>query len=254
MLEVERHLFPGWEHARRVDRTVNQRFIARERDEWEAADAILAGSEYVVQSIGEVKGPVQKCVVVPYGIAFTPDTGFQRGLRQGALRVLTVGLVGLTKGSPYILQAAKRLRGTATFRLVGPIAVSARAAGELARYVELTGPVLRSEVQAHFFWADVFLLPSLSEGSATVVYEALAAGLPVICTPNTGSVVRDSVDGYIVPIRDTDAIVKKVAFFASDPALRREMSHNARQRAEQYSLAAYSQRLLQALSMAAQVQ
>jgi glycosyltransferase involved in cell wall biosynthesis len=61
-----------------------------------------------------------------------------------------------------------------------------------------------------YAWADVFLLPSICEGSAMVTYEALSWGLPVITTHNAGSIVRDTVDGWLVPIRDSEAIAKKL--------------------------------------------
>ncbi len=74
------------------------------------------------------------------------------------------------------------------------------------------------------------LLPSLCEGSATAVYEALAAGLPVICTPNTGSVVRHGIDGYIVPIRDVHETAQILRQLADNPALLARMSESARER------------------------
>jgi len=54
------------------------------------------------------------------------------------------------------------------------------------------------------------VLPSICEGSATVTYEALASGVPVICTPKTGSMVRHGVDGNIVPIRNPEAIAQSI--------------------------------------------
>jgi glycosyltransferase involved in cell wall biosynthesis len=134
--------------------------------------------------------------------------------------------------------------------MVGPIAVGPRAQARLHRRIELTGPVPRSEVGEHFRWADVLVLPSLCEGSATAVYEALGAGLPVICTPNTGSVVRDGVDGFVVPIRDSDAIADRLDWLARRPRRRREMSIHARQRAAQHTVAHYARRLLRAIQQA----
>src|SRR6202030_2558360 len=100
-----------------------------------------------------------------------------------------------------------RLRGRAEFRLVGLSHVSTTALAELRSVVQLVGAVPRSEILAHYAWADVFLLPSICEGSATATYEALAAGLPVVCTPNTGSVVRHGREGFVVPVRDVEALV-----------------------------------------------
>jgi glycosyltransferase involved in cell wall biosynthesis len=118
---------------------------------------------------------------------------------------------------------------------------------ELQKYTTLLGVAPRSEVQQQMAMADLLILPSLCEGSATVCYEALAAGLPVITTENAGSVVRHGVDGFIVPIRNVDAIVECVEKLAKDRALREWMSANARERAAEYTADAFGRRLLEAL-------
>jgi len=103
----------------------------------------------------------------------------------------------------------------------------------------------------HYAWADVFLLPSICEGSATVCYEALAAGLPVVTTENAGSVVRDGIDGFIVPIRDAAAVVARLETLDRDRPLLESMARAARERAREFTLEKYGERLLAALSAAA---
>jgi glycosyltransferase involved in cell wall biosynthesis len=87
----------------------------------------------------------------------------------------------------------------------------------------------------------------LCEGSATVVYEAFAAGRPVVCTPNTGSVVRDRADGFIVPIRNSESIVAALELLAKDPDLRRAMSRNATRPSLEFGIDAYGRRLIREL-------
>ena len=74
--------------------------------------------------------------------------------------------------------------------------------------VQFVGKVARDAVREWYEWADLFVLPSLFEGSATVTYEAMASGLPVICTEQTGSVVEHGETGLIVPARSSDALVE----------------------------------------------
>ena len=246
LLRDEQERFPDWEPQIFDDEALGE-FIAREHAEWEQADMILCGSEFVRDGIAASGGPAEKCRVVPYGV----DVKFQfeeRTRHAGPLRVLTVGAVGLRKGSPYVLEAARQLKGIAEFRMVGSAGVLPAARSRLAETVELLGAVPRSEMRRHFAWADVFLLPSLCEGSATVVYEALAAGLPVVCTPNTGSVVRHGEDGFIVPVRDVQAIVDALNSLAHMPDLLRDMALRARDRAGMFTLEHYRRRLLSALS------
>jgi len=185
LLQAEQADHPAWESPRGDD-SYRGDFQERERMEWETADSIICGSEFVRDGIRASGGPFERCCVVPYGTRATAVAP-RRGFDRGPLRVLTVGAVGLRKGAPYILAAARTLKGRAEFRIAGQIGVTGYARALLSQHVTLVGAVPRSEIQSHYEWADVFLLPSVCEGSATVCYEALAAGLPVVTTPNAGS-------------------------------------------------------------------
>ena len=96
-------------------------------------------------------------------------------------------------------------------------------------------------------WADLFLLPSICEGSATASYEALASGLPIIVTPNTGSIIQDGEEGFVVPIRSASAIVDRIEMLRKDAELRERMAQKARALAEQNTLDTYAARLISAL-------
>lgn len=246
ILAEECKRYPGW-----ATPMPNAEQIAvltdREREEWALSDVILCGSEFVAGGIAECGGPKMRAVVVPYGVDSRFAGDMPRMLRDAPLHVLTVGEVGLRKGSQYVLEAAQKLGSAAEFRMVGQTSLPQEAVRTLSKHVHLTGPIPRAEMQKQYDWADVFLLPSLCEGSATVVYEALSAGLPVICTFNTGSVVRDNVEGFIVPIRDANAIAERLLHFRDRPAALSEMSANAIVRAAEFSLTAYRNRLLEAI-------
>jgi glycosyltransferase involved in cell wall biosynthesis len=77
-------------------------------------------------------------------------------------------------------------------------------------------------MSALFQWADVFVLPSIVEGSATVTYEALMSGVPVICTPNTGSIVEDGVNGVIIPTRSANALTEAIQRYMENSFLLRK--------------------------------
>jgi glycosyltransferase involved in cell wall biosynthesis len=243
ILARENAAHPDWEPAASRNELADE-LAGRERAEWKNADIILCGSEFVREGIAACGGPVERCKVVPYGV----DTRFKtRSAREntGTLRVLTVGAAGLRKGTPYLLAAAQALGAKIKFTLAGHIGVSEAARRSLERHTEILGAVPRAEVSKLYGEADVFLLPSLCEGSATATYEALAAGLPVITTPNAGSVVRDGVDGYIVPVANAEAIVEKLELLAKDRDLLNKMSAHALQRSSEFTLEAYSRRLLE---------
>lgn len=247
LMRTEQQRFPGWQGSS-PENDLAAEFIAREKAEWAEADLVVCGSEFVRDSIARCGGDSTRCAVVPYGV----DASFEvpwRPRSRGPLRVLTVGEIGLRKGSPYVLEAARSLGKHAQFRMVGSLKASPAAQQDLRAHVEITGPVPRAEILKHYAWADVFLLPSICEGSATVTYEALACGLPVITTPNTGSIVRDGVDGFVVPIADSTAIAASLETFVSAPGRLVSFSTNALLRAKEGSLAAYARRLSQSLAL-----
>jgi glycosyltransferase involved in cell wall biosynthesis len=95
--------------------------------------------------------------------------------------------------------------------------------------------------------ADVFVFPSLFEGSAVVTYEALACGLPTVVTPAAGSVLRDSVDGYLVPEADVDALAAAMERLGRDPDLRAEQSVRARERALEFDWPRYHSSVVSAV-------
>jgi glycosyltransferase involved in cell wall biosynthesis len=92
---------------------------------------------------------------------------------------------------------------------------------------------------------DVFVFPSLFEGFGLVLLEALAMGLPVITTPHTAGpdIIREGIDGFIVPIRDSAAIAACLERLHRDPARRLEMSRQARQRAGDFTWKNYESTL-----------
>jgi glycosyltransferase involved in cell wall biosynthesis len=243
LVAAEAERFPAWGGAHFNPHA--WAFAQRERREWAVADLIVCPSQFVRDGVIAEGGPAEKCVVVPYGIDVQRFSAPDRQ-RSGRLRVLTVGAVGLRKGSPYVLAAAQRVGDAAEFRVIGDLAGLPDSI-EKPDNLQILGVVPRAEIAAHFAWADVFLLPSACEGSATVTYEALAAGLPVIATPNTGSVIEDGVSGFIVGLGDTNAIVSALKSLVDERRMTDEMSRAAILRAAEFDLKAYGRRLLAAL-------
>ncbi len=242
LLLEEADCFRGWTDRPRRD-GFRSDLAALERAEWNEADTIVCGSEFVAAGIRKVGGPWEKCAVVPYGVDC--HRGRQRARGEGPLRVLFVGGIRLRKGVQYLAEAGGMLPSHRfEFRLVGPIGLMNEGLRRLREHVQVMGPTPRSEMAEHWEWADVFVLPSLCEGSATVCYEAMGAGLPVVTTPNAGSVVRDGVEGFIVPIRDAEAIADRLDRLATEAGLLEAMSEAALKRAEEFTVAEYGKRLL----------
>jgi glycosyltransferase involved in cell wall biosynthesis len=227
-------------------RDVERRFD----EECSLADRILVGSTFVKESFVAEGIPPAKVTVVPYGVdvsAFRPDASDA----HHPFRVLFVGQIGQRKGISYLLEAYRRFhRRSSELVLLGNIVGDPRT---LAPYRELfrhVSHVPHSDVPRLFRSASVLVLPSLVEGLSLVILEAMASGLPVVVSTNTGAadVVRDGVDGFVIPIRDPDAIVGKLELLHRDPERRRWMGQNARARAEEFTWDRYTRRVVDALS------
>ena len=133
------------------------------------------------------------------------------------LAILNTGLLCLRKGTPYLLEAFRLIlkhEPRAILRLTRVVGDDVREV--LRRYADLpidwTQPLDIAPFVRRYQTSDIFVLPSIEDGFALVVAEALACGLPVITTPNTGAsdLIRAGENGEVVPIRDPAAIAAAV--------------------------------------------
>lgn len=243
ILAEERSSFAAWEPG-------NHDFDAIRRETpsadvlLSATDHFLCPSDFVRDDLVANHGvPPSRAAVVPYGVNAT-WLELQPAPVPG--RVLFVGSAGLRKGIHYLAMAAERLvskRNDLVFRIAGDAEPEVQRQ-PICRHLQFLGRVPRHLVQREFERADVFVLPTLAEGSAEVTYEALAAGLPVITTRSAGSVVRDGIDGRLVPERDPEALADAINELTEDRALRGRMAVAARERARQFTWECYGERLL----------
>jgi len=218
--------------------------------ECDLANRILVGSSFARDSFIVEGIPVDKLTVVPYGVDLSLFSPLSKEIHTGdGFRVLFVGQIGQRKGISYLLKAYDRFRGYGTsLTLVGNFIgsqVPLRRYNNIFQYIP---NVPRTQLADVYRRADVFVFPSLIEGMGLVVLEAMASGLPVIVTPNgPGDIVRDRVDGFVIPIRDADAIVDRLEYLRANPQVRAEMGRNARERALAFTWDAYQARVVEAL-------
>jgi len=244
ILREERRRFPGIEPQDAVEEIEGG--IARDLEQWRLADLVLAPSAFVREDVLAQGLAPGRVALVPYGVG---EDWFAGEPRPVPGRVLFVGSVGLRKGVHHLAAAARLLRERGVpheVRVVGPVRPEVLARPEFAgpSYV---GPIPRARIRDEFLSADVFVLPTLAEGCALVHLEALACGLPVVTTPNCGSVVRDGVEGYLVPIRDARALADRIQGLLEDRALRDRMSRCARERARDHTWTRFEERMVAAL-------
>jgi glycosyltransferase involved in cell wall biosynthesis len=231
--EAQRH--PEWADSLHAD--APDWLIDQCQNEALEADHILAPSDYVKDTLIEI-GCAPECIhILPFGVRldrFKPSEEPKRN--DGKLRLLYVGQISQRKGLKYLLEAVKRLADPAIeLTLVGGMVGAGAGLKPYEGWYRHVPNVPHHEVQRLFQEADLFVYPSLHEGSANAIFEAMATGLPVITTRNSGSMVRDGIEGYIVPIRDPDALAECIAELRDDPAKRAELGENARWRSYDFT-------------------
>jgi len=208
-----------------------------------SADYVFAPSDYVKQTLLSIGCPAERIITLPYGVdtqKFVPAA--TRPPRP--FRILFAGQITQRKGIKYLLEAYKHLSlPDAELILLGTIVGSGKGLHPYEGLFKHQPSVPHAQVREYFQQADILVFPSIHEGSALVVYEALACGLPVITTPNAGSIVRDGEEGFIVPIRDIAALEDTILRLYKNPELRLQMAQRARQRAEQFTWTTYRSKL-----------
>ena len=246
LLEQEARLYPEFAPS-----SINyQKEWAMQRcvDETNLADLILVPSDYVKETLIENGVAESKIIIVPYGADLPKVTSTTPKKHNSKIRFIFVGHICQRKGIKYLLEAFSRFsNANVELVLVGEIIGEDEGVKKYRDLFTHISSVSYGELAELYYSADVFVIPSLHEGSALVVFEALAAGLPVITTFNTGSIVRDNEEGFIVPICDVDTLFEKMELLSKDSQLRNKMSLKAKERAKLFTWKAYRLKVAQAI-------
>ncbi|HLF91284.1 MAG TPA: glycosyltransferase family 4 protein [Anaerolineales bacterium] len=214
--------------------------------EIETADYVLIPSDFVRETFTAQGIPAKKLIQVPFGVDTRRFTPAPR--REEPFRALFVGQISVRKGVPALLEAWQKLGWQdAELWFAGQRKLNEAffTPYRAMKGVQFLGHIW--DIVRVFQQADVFVFPSIAEGSALVTYEAMACGLPVITTFNAGSVVRDGEEGFIIPIRDAEAVANRLDQLRRDEKLRLRMGAAARARAEKFTWERYGNTLSEAL-------
>lgn len=217
------------------------------RDMLEQSDLLFCPSQAVIDDVARYgSSAAAKCRLVPYGASSrsAPGSTSEPG------RVLFCGSLQLRKGVHYIRAAAALLQGShphIRFALAGAVTPTARAK-LTAPNIEVLGHLGKTEMAREFGRADIFLFPSLAEGAAGAMLEALASGLPVVGTRAGGVDFTDGKSGLVIPPRDAEAIAAAVSLICDDRAYRDRLADGAATQSRRYSMAAWEARFIAAIT------
>lgn len=226
----------------------------RELQEYAEADWIAIPSLFVKRTFLERGIPESKLIHVPYGTSLTEFYPVFK--EDSTFRVMHCGSITLRKGVQYLIQAFQELKlPDAELWLVGSLDpdIEPFLAKYQSDHIIHKGKHPQNQLRWFYSQCSVFCLASIEEGLAMVQPQAMACGLPVIHTTNTGGedIVRDGVDGFCVPIRDVEALKEKILFFYENPEQRVEMGKNAlKQACKSLSWDDYGEKMIAAYQFA----
>jgi glycosyltransferase involved in cell wall biosynthesis len=231
---------------------VSEAELAQWEQESTLADHILCASNFTRRSLEMSGVAADKISVIPYGVH--ADL-FQYGqpTTDGPLKVLYVGQKVARKGLRMLLRVWQQLQ-PANAQLIlagGHIRDESVLKGFDGLYTE-TPRIGNADLIRLFQQADIFVLPSIAEGFGHVYLEALACGVPIICTDNTGGadIIQHGESGWVIPAGDAAALADCLSWALAHRRHLRGMREAARAVAEQYSWSRFREGIRQVLSHA----
>lgn len=233
--------------------TANDRHLAMEQAEWDAATAILVPSEAVERSFVQEGFAPERLIRHRYGFAPSGRRVTPRSAAPAPLRAVYVGLGEPRKGLHYALRAwiASTASAGGTFLVVGRMlpAYADLLREELA-HPGVTVVGFSDDVGAVLAGADVLILPTVEEGSALVTYEAQGAGCVPLVSTAAGAVIDDGVQGLLHEPRDVATLTAQLDLLADDRTVLHRMSAAAIEAAPSLTWDAAADALISAYTQA----
>lgn len=206
-------------------------------------DFYIVPSDFVKNSLLFTGIKENNIFKIPFGVDDEKFKPLKNKKFNGKFKVAFSGNINNRKGIFYLISAWKELNlKNAELNIYGRVYLETKnILTDLKKYnINLHGFIdLSKELPKN----HIFLFPSLLEGSAKSVYEALASGLPVITTFNSGSIVEDKKTGFIIPVQNISEIKEKILYFYENRKEIEKMSINARNLAKKFPWGVYGRKI-----------
>lgn len=208
---------------------LSPKIIARSVETYNMSDYVVVPSQFAYDSFLYAGFPEEKLKIINFGVdidKFRPLDDEHEGFRM-----LFCGMNYIRKGLAYLLRVMRDLPDDVSLSICG-----ASTGVEHPKCVELG---VRDDMEKIYPQHDIFVFPTLEEGSSLACLEALSCGLPVITTKNAGSFIQDWKSGFIVPIQDTNALREKIMYFYNNPEEVKKFGREAREEALKHPWSKY---------------
>ena len=228
------------------------KMIKKEIEEYDLADFICVPSQYVKETFIKYGIKKDKIIKIPYGVDLKEFCVVESKKRKdNKFRIISTGSISVRKGSHYLLEAFKELSlPNSELIFVGSFDPDFKKI--IKRYSNIKNirfiKKQKQELLRNFYNdSDLFILCSIEEGLAMVQAQAMACGLPVICTTNTGGseIVDENINGHIIPIKDVQLLKDRIKNLYYDRNKLKQMSKSAYKKANnELSWEKYGDRML----------
>lgn len=225
--------------------------LERKTNELELADVVVGPGQFVMDSLPDW-AKNKRLIITPFG---SPEIAWQaktvedvaKRLHKRPLRVLFVGSMGQRKGLADLFEAIQILNSTEIeLVLLGSLSAPIEFYKKKLSHFTYEPGRSHEQVLALMRSCDIFCLPSIVEGRALVMQEAMSQGLPIIITPNSGGadLIKEGETGFLVPIRSPLAIAERIAWFLNNRTQIPVMGKLAQKHAAQYTWEIYGKNII----------
>jgi glycosyltransferase involved in cell wall biosynthesis len=217
--------------------------------EYSTADYIMTLSDFSYQSFVKQGVDARKVLKIPCGI----DVDFfsETSIKDKKFRVIFVGLINLRKGVQYLIEAWNSLnlpQNSTELILVGNVQKDMQrviSKLKILPNIKFLGSCDRATLKKLYYSSALFVLPSVEDGFGMVVGEAMATGLPVICSKNAGAseIIQDAVHGFLIDSRSAQSLSEKILWCYQNPDVCRKMGALGKQRIQDFSWDKYGEKV-----------
>jgi len=245
LITEEKERLPAWTQTLGGIQDSTEK-LNRKEEELRLADVIIGPGSFVMDSLPAWAKKKRK-IISPFGSPQTQANIINFDIeKERPLRVLFVGSMGQRKGLADLFEAMHQLtdQNIELIILGSPLAPMEFYREEYPKFIHKeTRP--HAEVLKLMRSCDVFCLPSIVEGRALVMQEAMSQGLPIIITPNTGGadLVAERETGFLIPIRSPEAIAEKLVWFSENRDRIPKMGRKAQKVSQKYTWEKYGDKI-----------
>lgn len=181
--------------------------------------------------------------ILPYGVDVEQFAPIEHIEKTDKLTMIFVGQLNRRKGLHHLLPCARELSDKIDIILVGSINPVSDLYREYKDDVNITftGFVDRDLLKEYYAYADVFVLPSLSEGMSLAGLEAMAFGMPILCSDHSGvnDLVENGVNGYVFQTGNLEDLKNKICWFVKNKEKCSSMGKRSREIALEHTWERY---------------